>query len=267
MQSEKNMPPRRQLLIGGTGLVAGLGAAALGFRLHEQHANASEIAADPRPPAVREFTTRAAQIREIQSRQTRELIHSLKAKYENPVFGKVRVWDMIEKLGMCVDASDDSLLLTSQFVHVQQVLERMEIDKVQDPDLFLVALLHDLGKVMLLSDEVPEHAVGYTTPCGEFEAGVGLANVLLQFGHDELIYSRMKDHVPEHIAWTIRYHSTSLSAVEPYMNAQDRENEERYLSKFRVYDQGTKSYAHLPRINLAPYRELIEQTFPHPILI
>ena len=44
-------------------------------------------------------------------------------------------------------------------MHVQQALAAMEKDGASDPDLFLIALLHDLGKVFLLTDEVPENVL------------------------------------------------------------------------------------------------------------
>lgn len=143
----------------------------------------------------------------------------------------------------------------------------MERDGINDRDLILVALLHDLGKVMLLSTEAPEHIVGYTAPIGEFPREAGLDNIVFQFGHDEMVYSRLRDYVPDHIAWTVRYHSARTGAIEPYMNQRDRTYYDRYLSRFQPYDQGSKSHAHLPRVDMAKYRALIEEVFPQPILL
>src|SRR5262249_23931959 len=153
---------------------------------------------------------------------TRELVAQLKAKYENAVFGRARVWDLVEKLAFCVDPTDTALLCTNQFIHVQQVLAGMEHDGIDGHDLFLVALTHDLGKVVLLTDELPERVVAPPEPIGDYRPGVGLDNVVYQFGHGEIIYSRLKDHVPAHIAWILRYHATPLSSLDPYMSSQDR---------------------------------------------
>jgi len=195
-----------------------------------------------------------------------EDVMALRKKYQDPIFGRARVWEMIERLGMCVDASDDSLMCTSQLLHVQQILEAMEQDGVQDRDLFLVALLHDIGKVMLLAKAAPEHVVGYISPLGTPSHGIGLENVIFQFGHDEFMYSRIKDLVPERVAWTIRYHSGSVDALRPYCNAQDLAHLEGCLGLFQPFDMCRKSYRHLPRVDMAKYRALIEDMFPHPIL-
>lgn len=218
-------------------------------------------------PGSPSFRREAHRIRAAQESQTLETVKQLKAKYEGPIFGRVRVWDMFEKLALCIDPTDDVLLLTSQYVHVQQILEKMEHDGVHDRDMILTALLHDLGKVMLITAEVPEHIVCFTKPVGKYPRNVGLDNVIMQFGHDEMIYSRLKDYVPEHIAWTIRYHSALPGAIEPYLNERERKNNFELLEKFRVYDQGTKSTRHLPKVDMRKYRALIEDLFPQPILL
>jgi hypothetical protein len=198
--------------------------------------------------------------------QNTATVAALKSKYETPVFGKARVWDLIEKLAFCIDTSDASLFCTSQFVHVQQVLEGMERDSIQDRDLLIAALVHDVGKILLLTDELPENIVGVTARINEATQGAGLDHLVFQFGHGEMIYSRMKDHVPEHLAWLLRYHGTVLADLEPFLSGKDRQYRDRYLIPFQKYDGGTKSYNHLPKVDLARYRSLIEETFPQPIL-
>ncbi|MEX2300272.1 MAG: inositol oxygenase family protein, partial [Bryobacterales bacterium] len=159
------------------------------------------------------------------------------------------------------------LQCTSQYMHVCQILAAMERDEELDETMLLAALLHDLGKVSMLAGEAPDHVVCFTEPIEGREPGCGLGEVLFQFGHDEIAYSRFKDHVPEHVAWMLRYHSMILRSAEPYMDSRDREYEEKYLSTFRTYDQGTKSPAFLPaKANLDRYRDLIEEWFPNPIL-
>ena len=253
---------RRGLLAGGAAsLAAGAFGAAAGYQARRLRR--------PDPPGgstTTEFRRRAAAIRSAQARQTVEEVAALRRKYQDPIFGKARVWDMIEKLGMCVDSSDDSLMLSSQFLHVQQILEAMERDGVEDRDLFLVALLRDIGKVMLLANAAPEHVVGYITPLGQPAQGIGLENVVFQFGHDEFVYSRLKDLVPEHIAWTIRYHSGLVDALRPYCNEKDLAHLDGCLARFQPFDLCSKSFGHMPRVDMAKYRALIEDTFPHPIL-
>lgn len=222
--------------------------------------------ADP-PRHKTDFYREAARITERQRGQAKETVLALKKKYEGEVLGKFRVWDLIQKLALCVDPTDTTLLCTSQYLHVCQIIASMEQDGKLDDDMLLTALLHDLGKVAMLGGEAPEHVVCFTEPVEALEPGAGLDNVVFQFGHDEIAYSRLKDHVPEHIAWMIRYHSTIIGKAEPLMSASDREKEHNYLSTFREYDQGSKSTHFLPSpFTLDRYRDFVESKFPNPIL-
>lgn len=258
---------RRRFLTSG---VVGAGALATGIALGASNSGRierwEERVFGPRGPD-REFKKTASEIWARHRAQTRETVAGLKRRYEGAVFGRVRVWDMVEKLALCVDPTDTTLYCTSQFIHVQQVVAAMERDGVQDRDLYIAAFTHDLGKVMLLGNEAPENVVCQQAPIGGDHEGIGLDNVVFQFGHPEIIYTRLKDHVPDHIAWLVRYHATSPKVAAPYMNDRDRGYTERYLKPFRRYDNGFKSATSLPRIDLAKYRALIEEAFPQPILI
>jgi hypothetical protein len=212
------------------------------------------------------FQERARHILERHRQQTAESVAALKEKYEKPVFGKVDVWDQIEKLAMCVDTTDSSLGGASQFLHVQQALAAMEQAGIDDDNMFLIALMHDLGKVFLLTDEVPENILCTAGRIGDFAPGIGLDNVIYQFGHGELIYSRIKDHLPDPIAWTARYHNLSIRDAEPFMDARDREYTEKYLKPFRIFDAGFKSQYWTPQVDMARFKDLVHQHFPRPIL-
>lgn len=231
--------------------------------------NGSE--AESRVPAFRElaeeeFRVEARRIHERHRRQTAATVAELKRKYEHPVFGRVRVWDLVEKLALCIDPTDTDLFGGSQWLHVQQALAAMEMQHVTDENFFLIAILHDLGKLFLQTGEVPENVVCGAAPLGSYPAGIGLDQVVYQFGHGELIYSRIKDHVPEPVAWTARYHTIDLAVAGPVMNERDQRLAAEYLSPFREFDAGFKSPQWLPKIDMARYRELIERTFPEPIL-
>jgi hypothetical protein len=184
------------------------------------------------------------------------------------VFGKVRVWDLIERLGQCVDPTDLRLYCASQLIHLQQILATMEHNGVEDRELLLLALVHDLGKVLLLNNELPEFVVGGNTPVAIDENGTGLDRVIYQFGHGEFIYSRLKDHMPESVAFAARYHNVyQLDAAVPYMTPREREFTDRLLRPFRRYDNGVVSAYYLPKVDMSKYRALIEDTFPQPILV
>jgi len=247
---------RRDFLIGGIAALGGAAAGALAYR-------------DLGPPDrrfAREFAYHGNSILGKRYRQNSTIVAALKAKYETPVFGKARVWDLIGKLALCVDETDASLFCTSQFIHVQQVLEGMQRDGIEDHDLLIAALIHDVGKVLLLTGELPENVLGTTARISEAPRGAGLDQVVFQFGHGEMVYSRFKDHVPEHLAWLLRYHGTDIADLEPFLSEKDRQYRDRYLIPFHKYDTGTKSYNHLPNVQLAKYRDVIENAFPNPIL-
>ncbi len=214
----------------------------------------------------KEFLEQARAIYNRHLDQTREQTALLKKKYEKPVFGKVPIWNLIELMARCVDPSDPALYCTSQLVHTLQVLEGLERDGIRDRDFLIAGLVHDLGKVLLLTGEAPENVVCFNTPIGDYEDGIGLDNCTFQWNHEEFIYSRLKDFVPEHVARLIRYHGICIPECERLMSERDRLFADRYLRVFEKYDKGTKSIYHLPKNGLESYRPLIEEAFPEPIL-
>jgi hypothetical protein len=128
--------------------------------------------------------------------------------------------------------------------------------------LVLAALVHDLGKVLLLTDEAPENVVCMNRPVRVCRPGEGLDNCVFQWNHDEFAYSRLKDHLPDGLAWLVRYHSILPATCEEYMDARDRDYFERYLKPFARYDHGTKSPVYLPQRRLDDYRSIVERALP-----
>ena len=266
---EKDEQPRRGLLSRRTLLtsavaasVGGLVGGYVGYRQRRRLSLASDLIRGKRNGRA-DFHLRAGDIEERHNAQTTEDVAALKAKYDKRVFGKEPVWDLLQKLARCVDVTDTRLYGTSQLVHVGQALATMEAEGVDDPDMHLIAILHDLGKVMLLTGEAPENVLCGAGRMGEYEPGVGLDNMVFQFCHPELIYTRIKDHVPEHVAFACRYHNLDLDDVAPYMTDRDRRYVEKYVVPFKHFDD-TKSLFHLPELG-EKYRDLIETTFPKPI--
>lgn len=265
---------RRQLLgIGASVSAAGLAGftgLAVGYKFRDpiRTAGLSALGMPPQPPTREDqFKVQRDRIKELHRMQTKEDVQALKAKYESPILGKFRVWELIEKLSLCIDPSDGLLGATSQYFHVCQIVRAMEQDGVLDEAMLLAAVLHDLGKVAMLAGEAPENVVCFTEPIEEREPESGLDNVVFQFGHDEIAYSRIKDHVPPHVAWMVRYHSMNVGKAEKYMSPQDREFANQYLARFSKYDLGTKSKYSLPsEMNLDRHRDFIESHFPNPIL-
>jgi hypothetical protein len=208
------------------------------------------------------YRRRAAAIIDRHNAQTVETVAALRQKYGAPVFGRVNVWSLIGMLARCIDPSDCSLFGVSQHMHVLQILEAAEADGVATDEFVLAALVHDLGKVLLLTGESPEHVVGFNRPIGTYEPRIGLDNCVLQWNHDEFAYSRLKDHLPDGIAWLVRYHSIDRSKCEMYMDARDRKYAAQYLDTFARYDHGTKSPYFLPQKRLNRYRHVLEAALP-----
>jgi len=199
--------------------------------------------------------------------QTPKIVSNLKKKYEKPVFGKINTIDVLNLLGRCIDPTDHTLFTTSQLVHTLQVIEAMEEDGIKDKDMLIAALVHDVGKVLLLTKEKPENVIGTLKPMKAYSNGIGLSQVLFQWCHDEFGYDRLKTYLPRHVSWLIRFHGIGFKDALPYMDSQDRKNFERYLLTFRKYDQGAKSMYKLPAKRLEDYEKLIHEFLPKEIVI
>ncbi len=188
--------------------------------------------------------------------KTRETVASLKRKYEKSVIGKVSMLNLLNLLARCIDPGDAIHGNVNQLTHALLIAEEMEKDGINNPDLLIAAFVHDLGKI----------AFCINAPIGDSEKGTGLENRIVQWTHGEFIYSRLKDYLPDHISWLIRYHSFIISDTEPFLNERDRTYLERYQRLFRKYDQRAQSAYKLPIKKVEDYHELINRYFPEPIL-
>jgi predicted HD phosphohydrolase len=213
------------------------------------------------------FRSYRSSVLERHDRQTRDEVARLNDKYREPIYGEVRVWELFPILARCIDPTDPGLGCVSQLTHTLQVIEAMQDDSISDADLLLCALVHDLGKVLLTAGEDPANVVGLNAPIGAHESGVGFDNCVFQWNHDEFGYSRFRDHVPDHVAWLIRYHSVhfALPEVQRVMDDRDKQYAQQYYRVFSRYDFLSKSIFGTPKTRIEDYRELIETTFPSPI--
>ena len=199
--------------------------------------------------------------------QTIEDINFLMEKYSEPVFGKMYVFDLLKELANCIDPTDSVLCCVSQLVHTMQVVEAMEQDNVKDEDMLIAGLIHDLGKLLLLTNEKPENIVCINTLVKKpADRGIGLDNCIFQWNHDEFVYDRFKDHVSYEVAWIVRYHSIKVKPNRIYMNNKDKKLAQKYLIPFKKYDINSKSIYNLPKKNLNDYKDLVYKYFPKPII-
>ena len=208
------------------------------------------------------FVRRAAAIEARHEAQTTGTVAALRRKYAEPILGRVSPWSLVEKLAQCIDPTDQRLWGASQQLHVLQIIDAMEAEGTATEEWLLVALVHDLGKVLLLTGEAPENVVCMNRPVSVCEPGGDLDNCVFQWNHDEFAYSRLKEYLPDGLAWLVRYHSILPAACEPYMDARDRAWYERYLRPFSRYDHETKSPLNLPQRRIEDYRYIVERALP-----
>ncbi|MEO8219037.1 MAG: inositol oxygenase family protein [Acidobacteriota bacterium] len=212
------------------------------------------------------YVARARMIEARHDAQRVEDVVALRMRYVTPIFGRISPWSLVEKLAQCIDPTDQRLFCASQQMHILQMIDAMEAEGTATEEWLLVALVHDLGKVLLLTGEAPENVVCMNRPVAVCEPGGGLDNCMFQWNHDELAWTRLRDHLPYELAWLVRYHSIVLESCEQYMDGRDRELYQRYLHPFSRYDHETKSSQYLPDRRLEDYRYLLDRALPSSIV-
>ena len=173
------------------------------------------------------------------------------------------------------------------------------IRAANQPRWFIVTgLVHDLGKILCLYGEPQWAVVGdtfpvgcrwsekivyshlfnnnpdrlvpeYQTENGIYEAGCGLDNVHMSWGHDEYIYHVVKDYLPQEALYMLRYHSFypwhKEGEYTQFVNDTDRAML-KWVRAFNRYDLYSKG---APRPNVAElmpyYEELVNEFFPAPL--
>jgi inositol oxygenase len=237
-------------------------------RLAPESSKAQEAFRDYRAevkPGVKEF------YRLNHKHQSMEFVRAKRAEYLKLDKRRMGLWDGLEFLNTLVDDSDPDTSLP-QIDHLLQTAEAIRRDG--HPRWFiLTGLIHDFGKVLclfgepqwavvgdtfpvgcaysdkivfaeLLADNPDSHVAEYQTPCGIYEEGCGLDQVLLSWGHDEYMYHVVKEYLPPEALYIIRYHSFypghREGAYAHLMNAEDR----KYFAAVRAfnpYDLYTKA--------------------------
>jgi len=217
------------------------------------------------PQQFNEHQTAATAVRARHDHQTLADVEALRAKYREPIFGDTQVWDLLVRMGEIIDVSDPWLGSTSQLAHTLQMVEAMEDNGWDDEDMIVTALIHDLGKLLMLVGEAPENVFCMIEPIGEYDDGIGLDNCTFQWNHDEFVWSRFNGHVKPVMAWVLRYHSIYPDKIAHLMTPEEREWTETILKPFQHFDQDFKSPYHAPNRKLDQYRDLISARFPDPI--
>ncbi|KAJ6695839.1 INOSITOL OXYGENASE 1 [Salix koriyanagi] len=222
--------------------------------------------------------------------QTYDFVKKMREEYGKLDKAEMSIWECCELLNDVVDESDPDLD-EPQIMHLLQSAEAIRKDYPDEDWLHLTALIHDLGKILLLPQfgQLPQWAVvgdifpvgcafdksnvhykyfeenpdyknpNYNTKNGVYSQGCGLNNVLMSFGHDDYMYLVAKENgttLPSAALFIIRYHSLyplhKCGAYEHLMNGEDRENL-KWLKIFNNYDLYSKSKVPIDVEEVKPY--------------
>ena len=239
------------------------------------------------PATVREF------YRLNHTHQTRDFVLGKKREFGSHDRSEMTIWEALDFLNTLVDDSDPDTDL-SQIEHNLQTAEAIRRDG-HPRWMQLTGLIHDLGKILCIWGEPQWAVVGdtfpvgcawspsivfhdyfrnnpdanvpeYQTESGVYEPGCGLDRVDMSWGHDEYLYSVLKNKLPEPALYMIRYHSCypihREGAYGHLMNAKDREMFE-WVRRFNPYDLYSKGDDKVDVATLRPYYdELIQEYLP-----
>jgi inositol oxygenase len=242
---------------------------------------------------------------EQHAKQTYEFAMAMHNKYKTMNVGKsLGVWESLEQLDKLVDLSDPDIE-SSQLQHALQAAEtaRALYPDEKDDWLVLVALIHDLGKMLVLNGEPQWAVVGdtfpvgcrfdhanihhplfaanpdskhpiYATENGVYTAGCGFRNILFSWGHDEYLYQVLKRSgttLPNIALHVIRFHSFypwhTKGAYGHLADVQDRQFLP-WLQAFQKCDLYSKTSKLLDPTTLKPfYQSLIQKYIPSNLLL
>lgn len=199
-------------------------------------------------------------------RQTSKEISALKERYAKPIIGAKYIDEHLMTLASVIDPSDAQLWCVSQLTHSLQVAEMMTEDGLDD-EFVVAGLIHDIGKVLLYHGEQPENVVCPNEIISVEDSLSGLSGATCHWGHDEFAYQKLKKHLPDDIAWLIRYHSLRFETAQDIMTSQDIERYKVWLEPFRFYDLCSKSVHFLPSKKLDSYRDLLRGFMPNKVVL
>jgi inositol oxygenase len=242
---------------------------------------------NPARDSVREF------YRLNHRHQTYDFVLQKKEQYLGLNRQQLGVFDALDFLNTLVDDSDPDIDL-DQLQHLLQTSEAIRRDGHADW-FVLTGLMHDLGKVLCLFGEPQWAVVGDTFPVGYafsqrivyaeffaenpdsqdprfntrlgvYEAGCGLRNVHLSWGHDEYLYHVTRDYLPEPAQYMIRYHSFYAWHREGEYDflCDDRDREMlSWVKRFNPYDLYSKCPTPPNWKQLRPYyTDLVQKYLP-----
>lgn len=253
----------------------------------ERHMDRQHRAYEDAPERVVEF------YRENHREQTRAVALAKAEEFGALSRRRMSAWEALTELDQLVDESDPDIEL-GQLDHALQTAEAARV--AGEPEwLVLIALVHDLGKVLCLFDEPQWAVVGDTFPLGcafseeiifseffhanpdseeesfrtqlgVYEPGCGLGAVTMSWGHDEYLSRVLSGRLPEEALYVVRYHSFySGHSADAYSRLFDDHDRAMmpWVRRFQAFDLYSKSPNAPSRAQLLDYyRGLLERWLP-----
>ncbi|KAF7814183.1 Inositol oxygenase 1 [Senna tora] len=267
----------KEMVLGGGFLVPKTNSFGHSFRDYEAESERQE--------GVQKF------YRKNHSYQSYDFVKMMREEYGKMKRGEMSIWECFEMLSEVKDESDPDLDDQPQTHHLLQTAEAIRKDYPNQDWLHLTALIHDLGKVLLLPrfGGLPQWAVvgdtfpvgcrfdesivhhkyfkenpdynnpNFNTKYGVYSEKCGLDNVIMSWGHDDYMYLVAKKNnttLPSASLFIIRYHSFYAlhreGAYKHVMNDKDVENL-KWLQIFNKYDLYSKSKVLIDVEEVKPY--------------
>ena len=220
---------------------------------------------------INQWKNRANYIYTKNKKQDKIAVMKLSKKWNNKtLYGEIEPWNLFLKLNDIVDLTDIRLLSTSQYFHALQVFKAMIDNKINSDKLLFLALMHDIGKILILFNEKQYNVMCNTFIIFEPTYDYCHKNIIISWNHDEFGYQKLKNYIPKDIAWVIRYHSLT-SLFNKKINCYLTQEEKKYLelaNEFRKYDRSYKNIynVNINLFNITYAKQIIKNILPKKII-
>lgn len=192
--------------------------------------------------------------REMYKNQTLEFSNKKRIQYNKLNNKKMSIKKALSLLDNFIDPSDPDLDIPNS-VHAYMTAERIRKKFPNNKELQIVGLIHDLGKVLFTFNEPSWAVVGDTYVLGTkfpntivfnnelihspdfnkynglgiYKENCGIDNLILSYGHDEYLYTVLKNNnnhkISDKYLKVIRYHSFypwhTYNEYKQFMNEND----------------------------------------------
>lgn len=209
---------------------------------------------------------------EMYKNQSLDFANKKRLQYSQLNKTKMSIKKALSLLDNFIDPSDPDLDVPNS-IHAYMTAERIRKKYPENKELQIVGLIHDLGKVLFTFNEPSWAVVGDTYVVGAefpntivfneelkyspdygkykglgiYEEKCGIDNLVLSYGHDEYLYTVLKNNknhkISEKYLKVIRYHSFypwhTHNEYTQFMNKNDIQilNDVREFNNFDLYSK------------------------------